>query len=290
MGMDPSQHCPLCGGTTIQKKYANAQLPVWHCVCGAVFLSPFPSADELKEIYRETYYETWGLAADNEDGPRQMKLRTFTARLNKISQFLRAGKVLDVGCATGYFLEAAKNKGWDIYGVELSEYSSRLAQKKFGSRIFTGTLEEAHFADETFDLITLSDLLEHIQDLDAFMREIVRILKPAGLLMLVTPNAASLSCRMMGAKWSHYKAEHLHYFTPVTIKTLLKKSGVSPVLIEASPKYLNLEYIISQFQTYQHPIFTPLATGVDRLFPRTIKQANLPLFCGEMLVLARKPS
>ncbi|MBN2107453.1 MAG: methyltransferase domain-containing protein [Deltaproteobacteria bacterium] len=287
--MTPSRNCPLCGGSTTQKKYADAQLPVWQCVCGAVFLSPFPSAEELKAIYRDTYYETWGLTADNENAPRQMKLLTFSARLKKISRFLKTGKVLDVGCATGYFLEAAKAAGWEPYGVELSEYSSRLAQQKFGARIFNGTLEEAHFADETFDLITMSDLLEHVRDIDAFMHEAVRILKPSGLLMIVTPNVASLSCRMMGAKWSHYKAEHLHYFSPVTIKALLKKSGMPPLLIEPSPKYLNLAYIINQFQTYQHPIFTPLATGADRLFPRSIKQANFPVSCGELLVLARKP-
>jgi len=289
MVMEHSRNCPLCGGSTIRKKYADAQLPVWHCVCGAVFLSPFPSAEELQVMYHETYYESWGLAAENGDAPRQMKLLTFTARLKKISRFLKTGKALDVGCATGYFLEAAKAAGWEPYGVELSEYSSRLAQKKFGDRIFNGTLEEAHFADETYDLITLSDLLEHIRDIDVFMREVVRILKPSGLLMIVTPNAASLSCRVMGAKWSHYKAEHLHYFSPVTIKALLKKSGVPPLLIEASPKYLNLAYIINQFRTYQHPFFTPLLTGVERLFSRSIKQANFPILCGEMLALARKP-
>jgi len=172
----------------------------------------------------------------------------------------------------------------------LSEYSSRLAQQKFGDKIFNGTLEQAHFADKTFDLITLSDLLEHIRDLDAFMNEVLRVLKPSGLLMIVTPNAASFSCRMMGAKWSHYKAEHLHYFSPVTIKALLKKSGFTPLRSKTSSKYLNLSYIINQFRIYRHPIFTPLLIGIERLVPRSIKQANFPIICGEMLVLARKPS
>jgi hypothetical protein len=95
---------------------------------------------------------------------------------------------------------------------------------------------------------------------------------------------------MMRAKWSHYKAEHLHYFSPVTIKTLLQKSSLTPLLIEASPKYLNLAYIINQFRTYQHPVFTPLLTGADRLFPSCIKETNFPILCGEMLVLARKPN
>jgi SAM-dependent methyltransferase len=288
--MEHRRDCPLCGGTTIRKKYADSRLPVWSCDCGAVFLSPFLSPDELKKLYSEAYYEPWGLAAEKEEGLRQMKLRTFTARLKKISRFLKTGKVLDVGCATGYFLEAAEAAGWETYGVEVSEYSSRLAQKKFGNRIFTGTLEEAKFADKTFDLITLSDLLEHIRDLDAFMQEVVRILKPSGLLMIVTPNAASLSCRMMGAKWSHYKSEHLHYFSPGTIKPLLKKSGVTPIFVEASPKYLNLAYIISQFRTYQHPALTPLLSAAARLFPQKIQQANFPLLCGEMLALARKHS
>jgi len=289
MVMLHSRNCPLCGGQNIRKKYVDAQLPIWQCICGAVFLSPFPSAEDLKEIYRKTYYDSWGLAAEDEDGPRQMKQLTFMARLKKISPFLKKGKVLDVGCANGYFLEVANAAGWEISGVELSEYSSGLAKQKFGDRIFNGAIEEAHFADKTFDLITLSDLLEHIQDLTAFMREVFRILKPCGLLMIVTPNAASLTCRMMGAKWSHYKAEHLYYFSPVTIQALLKKNNFIPLRVEASYKYLNLSYIIKQFKTYRHPFFTPLFTGIEQLFPRSSKQINFPVFCGEILVLAKKP-
>lgn len=241
-------------------------------------------------MYHETYYEPWGLAADGEEAPRQMKLRTFAARLKKISRFLPAGKVLDIGCATGYFLEAARAAGWDTYGVEVSEYASRLARQKLGDRIFTGTLEEARFADAAFDLITMSDLLEHIRDLDSFMAEVVRVLKPSGLLMIVTPNVASLSCRIMGARWSHYKKEHLYYFSPATIRALLKKSGVNPLLAEASPKYLNLAYIMNQFATYRHPVLTPLLSGIAGVCPRAIRRTNVPLLCGEMLVVAKKPS
>jgi len=283
-----SRCCPLCGGSNIREKYANAPLPIWHCICGAVFLSPFSVPEDLKDMYRESYYESWGLAADNEEGPRQMKHLTFEARLKRISHRLEPGKVLDVGCATGYFLEVAAEAGWDVHGVELSEYSARLAQKKFGDRVFNGTLEEAYYADETFDLITLSDLLEHVQKPAAFLREVRRILKPTGLLMIVTPNAASLSCRLMGVNWSHYKAEHLHYFSPRTIKQLLTDSGFTLLVVEGAAKYLNFAYIINQFRIYNHPLLTTLLNGVGRLLPDSLKAANFPVLCGELLALAVK--
>lgn len=280
--------CPLCGNADIKKKYTDAQIPVWQCDCGAVFLSPFPSTEKLKQMYGQDYYNSWGLSSNNEAEPREMKKATFISRMRRISKFLKKGKVLDVGCATGYFLEVASDAGWDVYGVEVSEFSSRLARNKFGYKIFNGTLEQARFADNTFDLITLSDLLEHIRDLDTFLGEVIRILKPNGLLMIVTPNVASLSRLLMGARWSHYKEEHLYYFSPATVKKLLEKNGLSTLLVKPSYKYLNPAYVINQFRIYHHPVLSPLINGMGRLMPSRLKQVNFPVFCGEMMVLAKK--
>ena len=167
-------------------------------------------------------------------------------------------------------------------------YSAGLAQKKFGERVYNGTLENAGFADETFDLVALSDLLEHVPSPLSFLKEVWRILKPGGMVMIVTPNAASVTERLMRGKWSHYKSEHLYYFSPTTVETCLVRADFTPVVIKPAPKYLNLEYIVRQFTNYPHPLLTPVLKTIGRLLPRGISTSNFPVLCGEMMALARK--
>lgn len=281
--------CPLCGSCVNHARH-ETPLPIRTCACGLTFLWPRPSAGELGEIYSEEYYLSWGVAGENEDSPRSMKHRTFAARLDTVKRHMAVGKVLDVGCATGFFLEAAQEHGWDVYGVELSRYAARLAQKKFGGRVFNGTLEEAGFADNEFDLVALSDLLEHIPDPLHFLGEVWRILKPGGMAMIVTPNVASLSERLMRGKWSHYKTEHLYYFSPRTIGKCLVTLGFEPLFVKSAPKYLNIDYMVNQFTNYRHPLLTPILSLIGWLLPRGLKKNNFPVLCGEMMALARKGS
>lgn len=253
-----------------------------------VFLSPIPTSEELQTIYQADYYDSWGLAADEGESTRAMKHATFSNRIKKISARLRPHNVLDVGCATGFFLEAATQEGWTVFGVELSKYAAATAKKKFGERIFNGTLEDAHYADNAFDLVTLSDLLEHIPCPQDFLGEVRRILTQDGLLMIVTPDVSSLTARLMGSRWSHYKAEHLHYFSPRTITRLLAENGFTVECLEPASKCLNLSYIVNQFKVYPHPLITPLCRAVETLLPASLLKKNMQFRCGEMLVLAKK--
>jgi len=82
--------------------------------------------------------------------------------------------------------------------------------------------------------------------------------------------------------------EHLFYFSPKTITDLLKRSGFISLVIESAPKYLNIIYIINQFRIYQQPLFTPVLKILDLLIPNMLKKIDLPVYCGQMLVLARK--
>lgn len=286
----PDLHlCPVCGATASVVRHSDP-LPVRECACGLAFLWPRPTEEMLTAFYSEEYYRSWGVAGENDELPRRMKHLTFASRLHSIEAFISSpGKVLDVGCATGYFLEVAQSLGWEVAGVELSAYSAGLAGSKFGKRIFNGTLEQAVYPDGTFDLVTLSDLIEHVPQPVAFLREVRRILKPGGLVMIVTPDLHSLSERVMHGKWSHYKQEHIYYFSPPTIKSSLEKSGLVPVMIKSAPKYLNLDYIINQFVIYPHPLLTPLVKVFGRILPQWLKQFNLPIRCGEMMAVARNP-
>ena len=240
-------------------------------------------------MYGEEYYASWGIEGEEESLPAAMKKQTFTARLEKLPSSLAVGRVLDVGCATGFFLEVASDAGWEAHGVELSPFAAKVAQRKFGSRIFNGTLEQATFPDGYFDLVTLSDLIEHVPDPDGFLDEVRRILKPGGCVMVVTPNVQSVSALLMGKLWSHYKAEHLLYFTPHTLRTLLERHGFTTMHVGGAAKYLNLAYVVHQFTTYRHPVLTPVTRLLHTVVPERLQRMNFPIHCGEMIGLFTVP-
>ena len=281
-------HCPLCEGTSVAFRYKDAALPIRWCSCGMVFLYPQPSDKQLREIYQSSYYLSWGIAGDDEEAPRAMKHHTFSRQLKTLARYVKPGKVLDVGCATGFFLDVASSAGWEVHGVELSEYAAEVARGRFGEHVFKGTLEQAGYPDESFDVVTLFDLLEHVPDPRLFLREVRRLLRPDGILLIVTPDITSLSARIMGHRWSHFKREHLHYFSPETITHLLTECGFALECREEAIKYLNFTYVVNQFRAYPHFIITPLCNVADSLLPTRIKKWHVPIRCGEMLILARK--
>lgn len=278
--------CHLCGLREARRRFPEGALPLWECPCGMVFLHPHPVPEELARIYQSDYYESWGIHGEDEAKTRAMKRGTFKARLQRFAGTAAAGRVLDVGCATGYFLEVAQEAGWDVFGVELSRFAAEAAQQRFGSRVFNGTLEQARYPDGHFDLVTLSDLLEHVPDPRSFLLEVARVLVPGGAVMVVTPDVKSLTAKVMGSRWSHYKREHLYYFSGETLARLLEETGFRVLERRAAAKCLNVAYVTTQFRAYPHFLATPLFNLASALLPARAKNHNLSIRCGEMLIIA----
>ena len=253
-----------------------------------VFLWPQPDDAQLREIYRPDYHLRWGIGGDEEEGLRAMKRQTFKRQLDRLSGSVASGRVLDVGCATGFFLEVATEAGWNAYGVELSGFAAELAQRRFGDRVFNGTLEQATYPDAFFDLVMLSDIIEHVPDPRSFLYEVRRVLRPDGVVMLVTPNSVSLSARLMERHWSHYNPEHLHYFSPATIIRLLSMCGFMVECQEDFPKDLNLNYIGAQLEKNPRLFMAGICRLAGAVVPVCLKEWNFSVHCGEMMVLARK--
>jgi SAM-dependent methyltransferase len=134
------------------------------------------------------------------------------------------GQLLDVGCATGDFLDVMRQyPGWEVCGVELSDYASRYAREQLGLDVRTGTLESAQFPEAVFDVVTLWDVIEHLPDPLGTLRQIHRLLRPGGLLVFNTPNLESLDARLFKAYWIGYELpRHLHVFSRRTLLTLIE--------------------------------------------------------------------
>jgi len=219
-----------------------------------------------------------------------MKKHTFARRIKQIKRFVSEGRILDVGTASGFFLEVALAAGFEAYGVELSQYSGQLATDKFGEdRIHIGTLETAPFGSEMFDVIAMSDLIEHVAEPLETLRIATRLLRPGGVILIMTPNASSLSHFLMGRNWTHYKVEHLTYFSHEGMRRAAGLVGLKLPYIHPAVKTLTMRYIHTQFETYPHWFFTPVTRTVIKLLP-VAADWPVPVIIGEFVAILQKPA
>lgn len=202
--------------------------PVVRCsVCSLVFASPRWTSEHLFKRYRDpeywTHYAETIRATAFDPVANQARwdpsLELFAAERGE-------GRLLDVGCATGEFLAAAKARGWQAHGVEASEIAAAHARESHGVDVHTGTLEDVRFPDASFDVVTMWDVIEHLQHPRAVVERVARLLRPGGLLGLTTPNIGSLRYYVQGRRWWVVGPnEHIFYFSPATVDRLLRRCG-----------------------------------------------------------------
>ncbi|MCA8953678.1 MAG: class I SAM-dependent methyltransferase [Planctomycetes bacterium] len=248
--------CQICGSSERTLKFAEPPFEVVTCSdCGLVYVTPRLSGQDLLDIYDEGYWKSQnpkvrGYADYASESA--LYLKTFEKRMALVSRWVEPNsRVLDVGCAAGYFLRVMRDRGHDVHGVELSEAIAKEAVAALGDdRIHIGTLDDAalamNYEPGSFDLVTLWDVIEHVPDPQAVLRKIRELLKPGRRLLLETQNVASRWARMLGRRWHHYKHhEHLFHFTPATIERLLRDCGFKTLAVgsDYAGKYVSFGFL-----------------------------------------------
>lgn len=283
--------CPVCGPAAASRpprvRAVHAGFIVVTCpTCEVEWQWPRPTPGALARLYTQEYYDAWGLRED-EAVVRAMKLSTFDRLLARVEQHTRPGALLDVGCATGFLLEAAQRRGWDPYGVEISAYGSTVARQRFGAtHIMNTRLEDAAFPDRFFSAVTMTDLIEHVLDPVGTLTVAHRLLRPEGIVCITTPHVGCLSYVLMGRRWTQYKLEHLQYYRPEAMRRLLSTAGFRVVECRAWPKTVTLEYVRTQFARYRHWLISPAVQLVSAALPRSLRARALSVPLGDMLVVA----
>ncbi len=284
--------CKVCESQNTNYKFSlTDKHKIFACKnCKVEFMEPQLNDVEITELYSEQYYKSWGISGDLENKiSRQMKIDTFLLRLNLIQKKITSGKVLDIGCATGFFLEAAQTLGYEPFGVELSEYSSTVAKKKFGNEnIFHGKLEDCTFALNSFNVITMFDLLEHVRIPSHTLAQASRLLANDGIIVITTPDNSSFSNKLMGKKWTHYKKEHFYYFDYHSLHHLSLKNGLEILHVEKSKKALNIDYLHTQLNVYKHWLLTPLINIIHFVLFKKLTRHNFHIAIGEITVVLKK--
>jgi 2-polyprenyl-3-methyl-5-hydroxy-6-metoxy-1,4-benzoquinol methylase len=259
--------CGLCGGSEREIRFTDAPFSVARCrACGLTYVTPrLKDGALIEQVYDEGY---WSSSSASERGYTDYRsdaplyLRTFEKRMPIIRRlFPTPGRVLDVGCAAGYFLEVMQRDGWDVTGIEPSDAIRPQAEGRLGAgNVRGGLLHEAGLAPASFDFITLWDVIEHIPDFVSALRHVRTLLAPGGKILVETQNVASRAARVLGRKWQHYKhAEHIYHFEPKTIRSALEKAGFR--VLENRPnkggKYVSLGFVAERAGRL-HPLLSPL--------------------------------
>lgn len=230
----PFVSCSLCGEEDhFEKLWAvqdhhwvlNSRFVLGRCKkCGLLYLNPRPSPKDLEPHYPPGYYGP----PSNEPPP------SFFWRLSQIEKYKKGGKILDIGCSSGAFLGFLKAKGWDVYGLDNSAFAIKIAAQHLGDRVSLTTLAEASYPLNSFDVVCLFEVLEHVPDTSVHLQEIHRILKPGGILCLSVPNFASWERILFGPWWNGLDApRHLYQFTPKTLRMFLEAAGFESLEIRS---------------------------------------------------------
>jgi 2-polyprenyl-3-methyl-5-hydroxy-6-metoxy-1,4-benzoquinol methylase len=285
--------CEVCSGREFSPLFEKDLHHFEHCdSCGLERIEPQPTDETLTKIYGRHYYDAWGLQR-NEETVARLKRGTFAYVLDRLPpRSDGGGKLLDCGAATGFLLELARDRGMSPYGVELSEFGAGEIARKFGAgHAFQGNLESATFPDARegdFDAITMCDYLEHVRTPKTVLERAHTLLAPGGALALTTPDTGSLTHRLLGAGWPHYKVEHLHYFARTNLRRLLTDTGFGDVQFFPLWKALNIQYLREQFEVYPHPLLSRGARAVGRILPDALQRQPLRILTGELLAIARR--
>jgi SAM-dependent methyltransferase len=221
--------CPLgCNGPIEPSDIRLPEGSLRKCsVCGQLFSAC--TAERYQQSMREFDSET-GTFVDEASSGRQKK--RIGGILKNGARYLTGNpspvSLLDVGCSSGSVLRIAREMGFDVHGVEPAPKAAATA-KNLGFNVFCGLLHEAAFPDERFDMVTLFEVIEHLQHPLDLAREIHRILRPGGVWLIGTGNAASWTARAEKGKWEYFDIDrhggHISFFTPDSMRLLARLSG-----------------------------------------------------------------
>jgi 2-polyprenyl-3-methyl-5-hydroxy-6-metoxy-1,4-benzoquinol methylase len=259
--------CPLCDGDDEELVLTKRSQPdgnVFRLVrcreCGLGYVNPRPSSESIKYFYPEDYHPYQPPTPRKEGAWWRLRQRLeqralershgypvrepspwwerLTARLltpwvgpgrDSLTSlpYRGEGRLLDFGCGSGWFAERMRRRGWRVEGIDFSEHAARQAEQAYGIRVHVGSLPHSDIPGESFDLLNMGSVLEHVHEPHSVIEAAAGALKPGGMLAVSVPNLASWAVERFGANaYSVDLPRHLLFFTPVTLRRLLESHGL----------------------------------------------------------------
>ena len=226
--------CPLCEGKISKTTICLHEGDLLECTSCNHLLSSCNPSQYKKSL---TSWDITEGTLPGKNAERRLK-KNIATKLNIAEKFLshsKNKKLLDVGCSSGSVLKIAAKLGYKVKGVDIA-IKPVITARKLGFDVFHGTLNEAKYKVNEFDLIILFEILEHIVDPVGLIKECHRILKKDGLILINTPNPDSWSAKFLREKWTGYSLTkmggHISFFTPKSMGVLAKISNLKLIYIK----------------------------------------------------------
>lgn len=231
-------HCIACGADC-RFAFSKGEFTIVRCKsCGLGRVEPLPNRAELAAYYASDYYDSGpaGAGYRTDYGELEAGLkRTYQHLLDRVARQHPSRsfeRVLDVGCAYGFFLDVVEQR-WrssELVGVDITEEAKRRADIK-GRAFFRGFFEDVELPEAHFDLVYMGDAFEHVHDPAAVADKLVRVLAPGGVLILTTVDFGSWLARLLGRRWRLLSPpEHLHFWTRASVERMFSERGLSAQL------------------------------------------------------------
>lgn len=240
------RNCPVCDSSKyifIFNKSGGTYVKCRNCTM--VFVNPVFKEDALEKYYI-------GLntgQAEVVQNESEFYNEIYTKGLNTIFKLVNKGKILDVGCSSGFFLNIAKKRGFDTYGIELGEIEAEMCRKE-GHTLYTKKLEDLNL-DIKFDVITLWDVFEHLPDGKEQLEIFKSKLSPKGVIFMQIPSSDALAAKVLQQRCNMYDGvEHANLYNPQTIRLIAQKTGLTIKHLET---VISEIAVLNNFLSYEDP-------------------------------------
>lgn len=264
--------CPCCGSMGGQaylkapdRFHGRARLyQLLRCPsCSLVWLENPPPPSDMARHYGEDYDRAVARAGSD---PRQ-----WVARRATLLRYKSAGRILDLGCSSGGFLECLSGMSWELCGIEMSERVAKQARTFTGAEVFVGDILDAPFPPASFDAITCFHVFEHLYEPGEVLAKVYEWLKPGGIFYTEMPNIDSAGARIFGSYWFPLELpRHLYHFSPASLRNLAGSARLHEVSITTHREV----FIGSSVRYILDGIFTKL--GINRTPLAQSKSPTLP--------------
>ena len=270
--MEQTLICPVCGFEPAEFFTQKNNFTIYQCAnCGLGFVWPLPG--DLEQLYDQEYFKknvADGFGYIDYYLDKEAMKDTFSRALEEIGKLIAGRRLFDVGAATGYFLDLARERGWQTAGAEISEYAASIARSK-GHKIFLGPLIASEIK-EAVDTVTMWDVLEHLDKPGTYLKKINQLLSRGGLLVINTINKGSWWSKLMGSRWhALIPPEHLYYYSVKSLAWLMTQHGFEILTVKRIGKKFSLPYIFKTLGNWQKiGVWFRLAGYFDRPFWRSL--------------------
>lgn len=259
--------------------YAVAGERLVRCrVCGLIYVNPRLPRQKILDQYRVGEEEMYVREAE-------ARAASFARSLRIIQAYKKEGKLLDVGCAAGFFLKVAQEAGFEVYGVEPNLWLAEWGRKNLSLEVAPGPFEEVPFPPNFFEVVTFWDVLEHLADPFSALQKTNAILKEGGIVVINYPNIGSLSARIFGKNWWFIVSSHLYYFDRKTMRRMLNEAGFRVLEDRVHIQNFSLAYLLRQLKRYRQGVgeaLYRLSLGLG------LGNVKIPYWAGQRMVLASK--